>query len=345
YDQAILYIDSSYLTYVLLGRFNVIDEAAFYDSYATTYQKIGDYKNAYFYMEKLYLLQDSLNSKTYNNKVLEFETKYATELKENKIQLQQLQISKQTQTRNILLLVFIIIALTAVWIYPRVRVKQIAKVQVAQLIAKNNLLDLQQKLLLTQMNPHFIFNSLKSIQSFVLTNNTHEASNYIADFGQLMRLILAASRKEYVTLDDELQLLAIYIKLAQAEAQHKFKFVLDVTNEVNEKLLDTPIPTMLLQPIVENAIHHGIAHVTTGAQLTIAISQLNTNYIQINVIDNGAGIGASTNKSGLATAAKILQERIALYNTNHDVIIKYEIVDLYTTHTQGTKVSLTIPIT
>jgi sensor histidine kinase YesM len=195
------------------------------------------------------------------------------------------------------------------------------------------------------MNPHFIFNSLESIQSFVLTNNTHEASNYIADFGQLMRLVLAASRKEYITLDDELQLLATYIKLEQVKAQHKFKFVLDVTNEVNEKLLDTPIPTMLLQPIVENAIHHGIAHVTTGAQLTIAISQLNTNYIQINVIDNGAGIGASTNKSGLATAAKILQERIALYNTNHDVIIKYEIVDLHTANTQGTKVSLTIPIT
>ncbi|MEQ1733671.1 MAG: histidine kinase [Bacteroidia bacterium] len=347
FNLAKCYLDSSYAVNPKkeLGR-TTKDDFIYTNSFADLYTDAGDYKQASEYLRKAISIQDSLQVKLYNKTVLEFQTKYETEIKDNKIKLQQLELSKERLTRNWLVALFSIIVIAAFWLYNRIRAKQKARDEIAKLKAKNNLLETQQKLLLTQMNPHFIFNSLKSIQNFVLTNNTQQASNYIANFGELMRAILEASRKEYITLEDELKMLTLYIQLEQAKAQHKFEFTLDVADDVLNDLYDTHLPSMLLQPIAENAIHHGLSNITAGAQLTISVLQINEQYLKIDVTDNGGGIGASTNNSGLGTASKIIQERIAMYNQNNKLPINYEIVDLRSaTVPQGTKVSLTIPIT
>ncbi|MCG8696822.1 MAG: histidine kinase, partial [Bacteroidales bacterium] len=121
---------------------------------------------------------------------------------------------------------------------------------------EKNIIELEQEAARLQMNPHFIFNSLNSIQGFIATNDQFQAKRYLAKFARLMRLILENAREEYIPLQNEIDILDNYLELEKLSTNNKFDFVIKVDDEIDSEM--TEIPPMMIQPFVENAIVHGI---------------------------------------------------------------------------------------
>ena len=175
--------------------------------------------------------------------------------------------------------------------------------------------ELQLEALRSQMNPHFIFNALGSIQYFIQSEAKDKADEYLGRFARLMRGFLDGSRRDLTTLDDELELLRQYIELERMRAENSFSYTISVAEYVSEQ---DPFPSMLLQPFVENAIIHGLATRTDGeAHLAIHISHGNSTT-KVLITDNGQGIANSmrTQRRGhRSRATEITEARIKALRT------------------------------
>ena len=199
-----------------------------------------------------------------------------------------------------------------------------------------------------QMNPHFMFNSLNSINNFILKNDPDNASGYLTKFSRLMRLILDNSRSEWIVLESELKALELYIQLEVVRFDDAFEYELIV--DPNVDITTTYVPPMIIQPYVENAIWHGLLHRhMPGGKLSIRIWR-EGEVLHINVEDNGVGrTEAARLKSKSATkhkshGLKITAERMDIVNRIYNVNAHVDIVDLQGQNgsSGGTRVSLTL---
>ncbi len=154
-------------------------------------------------------------------------------------------------------------------------------------------MELNQKLLRLQMNPHFIFNSLFAIQNYIYENKTHLAGNYLSDFAHLIRLILDNSRHEYISFEKELECIELYLKMQKLRFDEKFNYGIDVDPQLKNG--DYAIPPMLAQPFIENAIEHGIKNLNKKGEINVKYKLANKD-IQFTVTDNGIGLTASKAK-------------------------------------------------
>lgn len=201
----------------------------------------------------------------------------------------------------------------------------------------------------SQMNPHFIFNSLSSINNFMLDNNSQQASFYLTKFARLIRLVLENSRTEKVLLANELHALDLYLEMEGLRFKEKLKYVIQIDPSVSPDFLE--IPPLLLQPYVENAIWHGLMHKKQGGTVTISINQLEENLLHISITDDGIGRErAEELKSRSATRQKsfgmqITSERLNAINTIFKTQTRITVEDLTDTEgvACGTKVNLMIP--
>ena len=121
---------------------------------------------------------------------------------------------------------------------------------------KMNIIELEQEAHRLQMNPHFIFNSLNSIQGIISTNDVHGAKSYLVKFARLMRIILENAREKFVPLQNEIEMLENYMELERLSKQNKFTFSISVASNIDTEMIE--IPPMMIQPFIENAIIHGI---------------------------------------------------------------------------------------
>ncbi|MBI3136646.1 MAG: histidine kinase [Bacteroidetes bacterium] len=151
---------------------------------------------------------------------------------------------------------------------------------------KRQALQHQSKLLSSQLNPHFIYNSLNSIQYYILDENREPALNYISEFSKLMRTVLNNSLKEYITLSDEISFLEAYISLELKRLRNKFSYIINVSSEIDTD--DVVIPPMLLQPYVENSIVHGLGLIDYQGILVISFA-LHNDRVVCEIVDNGVG--------------------------------------------------------
>ncbi len=205
---------------------------------------------------------------------------------------------------------------------------------------------LQIKTLSNQMNPHFIFNALNSIKSYLIVNDQKNAIFYLNQFSKLIRHILESLREDYITLKEELDIIKIYMNLENMRFGYSIDFHLSVSPEIDTE--EIRIPTLLLQPFIENALIHGLLPKEGGRTLTIDVYRKDDD-VNIMIIDNGIGREASfRNKTEKVIVKKsiglrIINERIHLYNRKHDLLMKYDIEDLMEEEVaSGTKVCLTI---
>ncbi|MBE9488684.1 MAG: histidine kinase, partial [Bacteroidetes bacterium] len=155
----------------------------------------------------------------------------------------------------------------------------------------NNLLAL--KSLRSQMNPHFIFNALNSVNSFIANNDERTANKYLSDFSLLMRAVLENSKEDFISLEKEIALLKLYTKLEHFRFKDKFDYV--ITVDENVTIEEFQIPPMLLQPYIENAVWHGLRYKKERGQLSITISQVIKDEITITITDDGIGREKSKN--------------------------------------------------
>lgn len=213
---------------------------------------------------------------------------------------------------------------------------------------KSRMAELELKALRSQMNPHFMFNSLNSIKNFILKSKPGEAAQYLSSFAHLIRMILQNSREKTVSLSQELETLLLYIELEKLRFKKGFEFACEVDETLN--LDHVRIPPMLLQPYVENAIWHGLMHKEDDAVLALRFQRQNGSILCI-VEDNGIGrekamaLKSSSARRYKSMGMGITKDRIDIHNQMNALGIKVDIVDKSNDRgdATGTKVSIEIP--
>lgn len=214
---------------------------------------------------------------------------------------------------------------------------------------EQNALLLKQRLLRSQMNPHFIFNSLSGIQNFIVTEKPTKASIYLSKFATLVRNILESSVKEYVTLEKEITTIENYLELQKIRYAGKFDFSLKTDDAIDPET--TMIPPMLAQPFIENAIEHGIVHSDKMGQIDVEF-RLENDVILFEVRDNGVGrekskeLEAHLEKDHQSMSTSITLERLAMLNKKRKHKIIFKITDLkdHDGNAAGTFVRFGIPL-
>ncbi|WP_445456987.1 histidine kinase [Flavobacterium sp. HNIBRBA15423] len=200
----------------------------------------------------------------------------------------------------------------------------------------------------SQMNPHFMFNALNSIQEFILQNKKELASNYLGDFADLMRSYLQYSQEDYISLRDEIETLELYLKLEKIRFENDFDYEVNYKKNIDVDALE--IPSFLIQPFVENAIKHGLLHKEGKKKIIIHFSLESPIILKCEIIDNGIGRKASQeinkNRKHKSFATEASNNRLQLLNQNIGNKIGLIIEDLYDENEKalGTKVIITIPI-
>ncbi|MCB0616605.1 MAG: histidine kinase, partial [Phaeodactylibacter sp.] len=168
------------------------------------------------------------------------------------------------------------------------RVRQIRKEEKLKAEFEKRLADVEMSALRAQMNPHFLFNSLNSIDSFIIRNETQKASEYLNNFARLIRLILQNSRSNYVSLKDEVEAIELYLQMENLRFRDKFTYEVRIDECIELSSID--IPPMLIQPYIENAIWHGLMHKEDKSQGKVTFSVAKENgFLQCVIEDNGIG--------------------------------------------------------
>lgn len=206
----------------------------------------------------------------------------------------------------------------------------------------NQMTELKLKALQSQMNPHFLFNSLNSIQNYIVTNRGLEGAKYLSKFSKLVRRILDNSNHQYLSFESIIETLKMYIELESFRFNHEFKYEFDI--EENETLLDTKLPPMLLQPHVENAIWHGLMP-KIGEKRLIIKAFLKNDHIYCQIEDNGVGRGKKATKDGHISRGQSITSEIFDSLKKRDLEAKLEIIDLFDQNSKpiGTRVEMVIP--
>ncbi|MGV3631791.1 MAG: histidine kinase [Bacteroidota bacterium] len=208
---------------------------------------------------------------------------------------------------------------------------------------------LQANVIRAQMNPHFMFNALNSIQGFILANENKQANFYLGKFSSLMRKVIQISRHDFVTVKEELRLLQDYVEIERMRCAYSFQYVINISNKES---LGVRIPAMVIQPFIENAINHGLTPLE-GREGKLEINfDMHEKNIICTITDNGIGrakaqeIKQKKIRYHQSASIKLTENRIDLYNKLYKAESKISIEDLYDEEQQpaGTQVELIIPI-
>ncbi|TAF72585.1 MAG: hypothetical protein EAZ53_15515 [Bacteroidetes bacterium] len=188
------------------------------------------------------------------------------------------------------------------------------------------------KSLRSQMNPHFIFNSLNAVNHFIIQNKELEANKFIADFSKLMRMVMENSQEDFISLDKEIEIIKMYLKLENQRFEDKFSYDFKINPEIETEAIK--IPPMLIQPYIENAIWHGLRYKQEQGYLLVEINEIG-NKIRIIIEDNGIGriksqeIKTKNQSEHKSTGMKNTQSRLQIMNELFDSNMTVVVSDLH----------------
>ncbi len=242
---------------------------------------------------------------------------------------------------------FIIIG---VWIYFRFKIKKTKEEEQKKSEISRQLAELEMKALLAQMNPHFTFNAINSIQNYILDNDVDKALSYLSDFSKVVRQTLDNASKQFIPIGEEIEYLRRYLHLEQMRFDDQFLFEITVEEGIDPET--ALIPPMILQPFAENAIKHGLRHKNTQGNLSVRFYKADENTLKCSVEDDGIGREAAKGlNSGLenhrAAGTKITEQRIKQLNSYYNQsIYSVTIMDLSdgNGNPSGTKVIIMLPL-
>ena len=272
-----------------------------------------------------------------------------------KIDLQtiQFEIKKPFWLKPIFLFGFGFVFLGLIYTFYKLQILKLEKrnqLLLEKVNLEKNLNQSKLKAIKSQMNPHFFYNALNTIQSFILSNDKKQAVSYLSKFSNLTRTILEMTEKETISIAEEVKTLSLYLDIEKARFEEDFNYHILVDNEIDAE--NIKIPTMLLQPYVENAVKHGLLHKQGEKAVTIHF-QKETEHIKISIDDNGIGRQKSTelnaikNKNHNSFATEAMQNRVNLLNQYNQKNISIQYIDKTNLNNQptGTSVVFEIPIT
>jgi tetratricopeptide (TPR) repeat protein len=281
------------------------NKAALYHNFAYVYGKQKAFDKAYYFKNLENVTKDSVNTESIGKAVAEMSAKYELRQKQDSLFINRQKLTladaktKENQ-RNFIILLVVLVAITIFFIsIYRIRQlrfknslqKQEAAQNELKLLHQYQLSESELKAIRSQMNPHFMFNVLNSIESYIMDSDRNTASRLIQKFASLTRLILENSTKSLVTADKEWKALMLYTELEATRYNHAFTYNFVVDEDLQLKAL--VLPPMLIQPLIENAILHGlIAESRSDAHLEVRLEKTATG-VCITVSDNGLGLEKS----------------------------------------------------
>lgn len=333
-----------------------------YKLLSVLYKHLGKTDSAYSYMEHYVELKDSIVNDQFRWKLSNYKTQTAFNTqqerialldKDNKIldkdnKIQEVKLNNASLLKWALIIGILLLVTTSVIIYRSLALKrknEKLESEREQAILKQSATELEMQALRAQMNPHFIFNCLSSINRFILKNETEAASDYLTKFSRLIRMVLINSNKKLITLEDELDMLKLYLDMERLRFKDSFNYSITFTNSIDAS--NVFVPPLLLQPFVENAIWHGLMHKQGQGNLEIVLNVEDKTLICI-ITDNGIGRSKSAIlKSKSAEKQKsmglyITRERLALLNKDIEEQTYFNFEDITDTegNSAGTRVIL-----
>ena len=254
------------------------------------YERKGDYGKAVDAYKKYIVYNDSISNKKTFRSAIEKQYQYEQEKKDILAKAEQekkdIEIRAQKTRLTISIIAFaIILAMGGTLVYSNRKRKETAY--------KQNLAESEMKALRSQMNPHFMFNSLNAIQKMVLNNENDRAFKYLDTYSKLTRRILENSEKKWIPLQDEIKFLELYLEIESLRFQHAFTYEMKVDENIS--VHEDQIPAMIIQPLVENAIKHGLLPKDGDKKLLIEFKKpVNNSQLEVIVEDNGVGRKVAT---------------------------------------------------
>lgn len=304
-----------------------------YDFLSEYYALKGDFEKAFYAKNEYAALKDSIYEAEHAAKIAEIETIYQTEKKKRQIEqlLWDAQIKDlKLERRNVIVYSSVatiaLLLITGFLLIGKIRQKQ--QLTKAEMEMKN--LEMEQRLLRAQINPHFIFNALNSVQSYISANNNLKAMTYLAKFAHLMRNILENSTKPMITIEDEVTTLKLYLELEAMRFKEAFAFKINIDKKIIPS--KTYIPPMLIQPFVENSIKHGFSQIKGKGELFIDFYGIN-GVVSCLVEDNGIGRQQALQQRNGKTpphrslGSQLTQERLNVLSRQRKVNAHFNIED------------------
>ncbi|MGL1886237.1 MAG: histidine kinase [Reichenbachiella sp.] len=309
-----------------------------YQSLAVIQASLSKHDEAYESLKKYMVLNAEIlgiEKKT----LTELETKYETEKKEAEIAslsqqaaIQALEIQQKNQL-IFLVIAIVLIVMIVVLLFYRDRSNKRNRVKV----------ELEQRFLRSQLNPHFISNALLAVQNFMLKNEAGQAAIYLSKFSKLMREILENSRQEFISVEEEVDMLKNYLDIHQLRMNNSFDYIIELSNDIDLEM--DMIPPMMIQPFVENSIEHGIADLDRKGEIHLSFDK-DEEFVIISLKDNGNGfiekIGEVAHNS---LSTKIIKERIDIFNRSLKKKIQFKLDSILDEdeNVKGTKILLKVP--
>lgn len=336
------------------------------DSYHILYEVYNFWKNkdsALFYHEQYVDIKDSIASDNLSAKLEGYNFNQQIELLDKEKKIQQAELQRQSLVKKVLIVGIIMFLLLSVIIIRNIVLKRRNerlllehKLELQKLESERTKTDLEHQAtelemqaLRAQMNPHFIFNSLNSINRFILQNNKLQASEYLTKFSRLIRLILQNSQAPLISLESELESLQLYLDLEAARFDHKFDYEIKIAKDLDISVIK--VPPLIIQPYAENAIWHGFMPKEDKGHLIIELFE-EEDMLYCKITDDGVGRKkASEIKSKSASPHKsvgmrITADRIAILQQKNHSNSYVSISDLVLPNesSAGTEVLLKIPL-
>jgi LytS/YehU family sensor histidine kinase len=307
------------------------------------YSKKGHQDLAYKYLKEHTRLKDSISNDEFLKQVTRMEIQYDFDKKEKAAEYEReqqrlIQENKIREQRMYLKGLFILLVLLTLISLLYTRQNRL-KSQFARI-------DLEQRLLRTQMNPHFIFNSLCAVQDLIMADKPQKANAFLTKIARLMRNILENSGEEYVALDKEIETLRLYMDVQQFRFEKGFEYNINVDQSIDTGNIS--VPPMLAQPCVENSIEHGLLQVKEGGRVIVSYA-LRDGLMMLEVTDNGVGRVKAAEKTPRmkkqSISTKLTEKRLEHFRKIlKEKQISYEIIDLYEDGAAaGTKVVMMLP--
>ncbi len=338
--KAILLSLKSIDIFTEVGSYTKLSES--YQTHALACERNNQYKEALESQKKYIQFRDSVLNETNQKAIHEMQARFDNEVKQKQLTISEKEnaLKDQRLNRNVWILItlligFILIISTILFFVRQHRLRLLHR----QLLV-------EQKLFRAQMNPHFIFNALSSIQAFIQNNDKELGSKYITQFARLMRRILDYSTKESIPLSDELEVLTDYVEFQRLRFSNSFQLELMVDKDLETDLIN--VPPMLLQPFVENAIEHGIRNTKNG-WIKVHLS-MKDEHLTVSITDNGIGIEKSKllkeNHEHQSMALQITSERLQLLSKINKNNPQIRITDCSHANpsNSGTEVHFEIPV-
>ncbi len=308
------------------------------------YYRTGEGKMAYEYLVSYHILKDSITNNENLKKItrLEIQNEYDRKLKEKEYEQEQALLVHKNRieqqklfVRGLAILILLITVILVLYI------------RQSRLKSKFINIDLEQRLMRAQMNPHFIFNSLCAVQDFILASKLKKANAFLVKIASLMRNILENSGEEYISLDKEIETLKLYLDVQQLRFDEEFDYKFNIDSSIDTE--NVAVPPMLAQPCLENSIEHGLLRQKRKGYLEVSYT-LKNDLLMLEVTDNGVGreMAAENENTGIkknSISTKLTQRRLDYFRkTLKKKEISYEIIDLYNMQeATGTRVVMIVP--